>query len=84
MPRANRDRHLPFQPLADYMVEVLGDSTLDMRCDRLGFPRSTVCRWMKHGIPWERADVLVIQLGLHPAEIWPQWIDQALLWPVSA
>ena len=47
-------------------------------CDlarRSGYPVRTIQRWKTTGIPYYSADKLAIKLGLHPANIWPQWTD---------
>lgn len=32
-----------------------------------------VQRWRHRGVPWSIADRAAIRLGLHPAELWPDW-----------
>ena len=47
-------------------------------CDlsrRSGYPLRTIQRWKTSGIPLYSADRLAIRLGVHPANIWPDWID---------
>ena len=47
-------------------------------CDlsrRSGYPLRTIQRWKTNGIPLYSADRLAIRLGVHPANIWPQWTD---------
>jgi hypothetical protein len=47
-------------------------------CDlsrRTGYPLRTIQRWKTSGIPRYSADELAVRLGVHPANIWPQWIE---------
>ena len=45
---------------------------------RSGYPLRTIQRWKASGIPLYSADQLAIQLGVHPATIWPQWTGIAV------
>ena len=61
----------PFAPLA----QAAGDPGTSALARQLGVSRRTVHRWQAAGaIPARRADHAAIQLGHHPAEIWPiEW-----------
>ncbi len=42
----------------------------------VGYPVKTVSRWcLGDGLPWIHADRVAVRLGMHPAEIWPQWAN---------
>jgi hypothetical protein len=61
----------PVQPLLD----LFPNSTHEQLCAVAGFGnRSLVSEWKRRGIPWLSADKLAIAHGLHPAEVWPEWI----------
>jgi hypothetical protein len=38
-----------------------------------GFAVRSIQRWTRDGIPLWSADKLAISLGVHPANIWPDW-----------
>ena len=61
----------PFAPLA----EAAGNPGPAALAQQLGVSRRTVHRWQATGtVPTRRADQAAIQLGHHPAEIWPiEW-----------
>lgn len=40
----------------------------------LGVSRVNVQRWRKCGLDHWAADRMAIALGLHPCEIWPEWL----------
>ena len=44
---------------------------------RSGYPLRTIQRWKTTGVPLHSADQLAIRLGVHPANIWPQWYQLA-------
>lgn len=48
--------------------------------DMLGISRSCVVRWRTgfHTIREYEADRYAIHLGFHPAEIWYNWLDDAM------
>ena len=48
--------------------------------DMLGIGRSSVVRWRTgfHTIREYEADRYAIKLGFHPAEIWHNWLDDAM------
>lgn len=39
----------------------------------LGVHRRQIARWRGYGVPWVTADQLATRLGLHPANLWPEW-----------
>lgn len=36
---------------------------------------NTIRRWRKDGIPYWSADEVSIKIGLHPVEIWPDYLE---------
>lgn len=41
----------------------------------LGVHRRQIARWRDYGVPWVTADRIATSLGLHPANLWPEWMD---------
>ncbi len=41
----------------------------------LNMEPSNIYRWRQYGLTWFTADRIAVKMGLHPAEIWPQWFD---------
>jgi hypothetical protein len=39
----------------------------------VGTSRRNLMRWSVEGIPELSADRVAVSLGLHPAELWPEW-----------
>jgi excisionase family DNA binding protein len=39
----------------------------------LGISVRTLYRWMRDGISAEKADRAAVRIGLHPANLWPEW-----------
>lgn len=39
----------------------------------LDVPRRRVLTWRERGVAYFDADEIAIRLGLHPAELWPDW-----------
>jgi hypothetical protein len=60
---------LPLAPL----LEQTGNALALSRTLR-AHPRQ-VQRWRRDGIPVFSADQAAVQLGFHPAELWPEWWD---------
>ena len=40
-----------------------------------GVSRRTIYRWQRHGLSDRAADQAAIAVGLHPANVWPNWQD---------
>lgn len=76
-------RPLPFDPLVplieanyqpvDDTVSVIGIRGKGARV--LNVNRATICRWERSGVPFTSADRVADELGLHPANIWPEWAN---------
>lgn len=41
----------------------------------VGVSEKAVARWARDGVPERSADQAAVNLGLHPAIIWPEWDD---------
>ena len=39
----------------------------------VSWPRKSVDRWARQGVPLKQADNLAMACGVHPCEWWPQW-----------
>lgn len=39
---------------------------------------STIRKWKQRGIAWESADRVAVSAGLHPAAVWPEWLDHSI------
>lgn len=44
--------------------------------DALGVTKRTVNRYRKSGLSRQKADALACRAGLHPACVWPGWVDE--------
>lgn len=40
-----------------------------------GISRRTILRWKTDGVSDDHADLAATHLGLHPFELWPNWLD---------
>lgn len=65
-PRAASPR-ISIEPL----VERYGNGSALARA--LGCDHTQVSRWRSQGLPLDSADRVAVALGLHPAEVWPDW-----------
>lgn len=64
----------PLQPLAT----ALGANTDRQLAERCGVTTRTIERWRAQGIPAQHADRLAcVTVGVHPATIWPQYLNDA-------
>lgn len=85
------DMKLPFSAVEELLVndehsaELMQYVSVDMGerrplpsavARRLGVDVNTVHRYRKHGVSHNIADRIAIQLGLHPAEIWPNYYEE--------
>ena len=61
----------PYKPDGGQRNEPLGMAEL------LGSTNTNVSRYRRKGMPVEVADRLAVRLGLHPAQLWPSWFDDA-------
>jgi lambda repressor-like predicted transcriptional regulator len=52
--------------------------TVGEAADHLGVSVRSLYRWMKDGLSWQRADEVAVRLGVHPANIWPDWFAAAV------
>ena len=52
--------------------EVEGVPT-SMLAELTGFSARTLHRWVHDGVPVDEADRIAVKLGMHVAEIWPEW-----------
>ena len=61
-------RYYPFQTL----IEQVKPDSLQQLASSIGYTPRSLHRWKKAGvIPERSADQLAINIGLHPANIWP-------------
>ena len=63
------------------LLEPFGiDSHASILAEMFGVQRATIVRWRNQGVMfnWSMADEMAIRVGFHPAEIWPNWYDEAL------
>lgn len=64
-----RGARFPFGPL-----ELLVSGSCGLATARaLGVHPRQVYRWRAGGVTWAQADELAVAVGLHPAEVWPEW-----------
>lgn len=45
-----------------------------------GIDYRTFVNWKRNGLTWIAADHLAIATGIHPAVVWPQWMDDSIAW----
>jgi hypothetical protein len=64
----------PLQPLLD----AIGADSLRDAADRLGTSVTSLRHYRDDGLTLQVADRLTIAAGLHPAMVWPSWVDDAL------
>jgi hypothetical protein len=59
------------------LIEALGDLPDRTAAELLGINRDSLIRWRSPGATTTAAyaDRYAIALGVHPAELWPSWID---------
>ena len=77
-------RRFPFKPLEAHIearyephpntstISIIGKAH-----QVLGFNRDIIRRWTINGLREDAADRAATALGCHPAEIWPEWFDDA-------
>jgi len=70
-PEVMPTRLLPAEPL----MAVLGMSSLRTLSDKLEVNVRTVQRYVKVGLTFDQADRIAIALGMHPMEIWHDWLE---------
>ena len=64
------------RPLLRHMLVLTVDQsppTMGDMAMMLGVSRRNLIRWSFEGIPERSADRAAVTLGLHPAELWPEW-----------
>ena len=67
------DRRYPVEPLCALMR--LAPSTALVR---LGVSGSTMQKYRDEGVSARVADRLAVRAGYHPAEVWPEWVDEQI------
>ncbi len=65
------EERYPLQPL----LAALGCQTINQARHRHGLQ---LWEYAERGLTEDHADRLAIRLGLHPAMVWPTWIDNGL------
>lgn len=63
------------------LLEPFGiDTHASILAETFSVRRATIVRWRNQGVKlnWMMADELACRVGFHPAEIWPNWYDEAL------
>lgn len=53
-------------------------TTLQGLSDRTGIDYRTLQHWNRGGLAFSSADRLANRLGLHPATLWPSWMDDSI------
>ncbi|MCU1451942.1 MAG: hypothetical protein JWN46_88 [Acidimicrobiales bacterium] len=80
---STRGRRYPFQAIEALLPPTTSDLTY--ACGRLnpreagallGVCRRTILRWRARGVDEWTADRLACALNLHPAVVWPDWLDE--------
>lgn len=67
-------KRYPFQPL----MERIGARSLNDAGVRLGVSGTTLYKYRGEGLSAGVADRLAVGAGLHPAMVWPEWVDDGL------
>ena len=66
-------------PIAPFLA-LHPSSTHAELATRAGFSDSSrIHEWKSDGLPWLSADKLACSVGLHPANVWPEWFDDVLV-----
>lgn len=69
------DERFPFTPLADVAQRRWPDGGIYTRlAEFAGVHRKQISRWRTAGVPTWAADRLAVALGLHPADLWPEFL----------
>lgn len=61
-------RPFPWGPL-----EELAGGTIARAAALLDVDRTQAYRWRRYGLTVDQADELACRVGLHPANVWPDW-----------
>jgi hypothetical protein len=62
----------------DVLLEQIGARTIDGACERLSIGDDTYRRYETNGLTEVQADRLAVRAGLHPAMVWPTWVQDGL------
>jgi hypothetical protein len=62
------------RPLLDFLAERL----VRDECQRLGVSLETRRRLLAEGLTEAQADRLAVRAGVHPAVLWPAWVELGL------
>jgi lambda repressor-like predicted transcriptional regulator len=78
----NFHRRFPMDPLlaacgVRFVAGPLASDSWASVAEMLRVPRSTALKWADRGMTSEQADRAACAAGFHPADIWPEWFDQA-------
>ena len=82
-------RAYPFAPLERQLALRLGPTETvapgeelpaSAIADALGTSHTQVYRWRRDGLSWLWADRLALKAGFLPAELWPWWTDDSIVW----
>ena len=65
------DRRFPFRPTGGSPDEPLGLAAL------LGTSNARIGHYRKAGLTVDAADRMAVRLGMHPAQLWPSWFEDA-------
>lgn len=62
------------------LLAMIDFGTADELAARLGVSKRTADRWLKPDatVRTGSADRIAMSAGFHPANVWPEWIDDAL------
>lgn len=79
------DARLPFEPLVPYIEaqwrpisDKVSHISIHGKAQQvIGANRSNVHRWRRRGLTLDSADRCATALGLHPANVWPEWWEVA-------
>ena len=72
---APQPKRYPLEPLA----RLVGASSYTSLARELGVSGSMLSVYRTKGLTDAAADRLAVRAGWHPAEVWPEWFDDALL-----
>lgn len=68
------EERYPLDPLLD----ALGLRSLNQAAARIGVSGATLYEYRDRGLTAHVADRLAVKAGLHPAMVWPSWVEDGL------
>lgn len=68
-----RQRRFP----VDALRRALASESVTELARTCGVTQRSIHRYIHDGVPEAMTDAMAVRAGFHPAEVWPEWIEQA-------